>query len=104
MVIAMDPGGVSAAGEDLHKIAGDAGTRTKSLFASSDAAAQGNQGWASGPALTGCKTAWQDQLGKLIQKTVEAGDALKDSAGNVASTDQEAENRLDHVMHDWSGK
>lgn len=102
--IAMNPGGVSATGDDVHEIAGGANDRTKSLFASSDTAAQGNPGWASGPSLAACKGAWQGQFTSLIQKTVDAADNLKDSAGQVAGDDREAEDRLGHVMHDLADK
>jgi hypothetical protein len=103
MVIAMDPGGVSSTGDDMHEVANTANDRTKALFASSDTASTDNPGWASGPALTAVKDAWQTQFGKLVQQTVAAGDALKDSAGRVAATDQEAENRLGDVMNDLAG-
>jgi hypothetical protein len=104
MDIVMDPGGVSATGDDVHQIAAGANDRTKSLFTSSDTAAQDNPGWASGAALTACKDSWQGQLASLIQKTVDAADNLKDSAAQVASADREAEDRLARVMHDLADK
>lgn len=104
MNIKMDTGGVNATGDDMHQVAGTANERTKSLFATSDTAASDNPGWLSAAALTAVKDAWQTQFGKLVQQTVAAGDALKDSAGTVATADQEAENRLDHVMHDLAGQ
>src|SRR5436309_997778 len=102
--IEMDPGGVSTAGDDLHDTANTANTRTKTLFSSSDKAAQDNPGWAAAAALTTVKSAWQDQFNKLVRQTVDAADALRDSAGQVQATDQEAENRLNNVMHDVAGE
>ena len=104
MDIAMDPGGVTATGEDLHQIAKGAADRTKSLLDASDTAARDNPGWASGPALTACKAAWQDHFTSLIQKTVDAADNLKDSAGQVVNSDREAEDRLGHAVHDLADK
>jgi hypothetical protein len=103
MDVEMDPGGVDATGDDMHELAGTANDRTKSLFASSDAAAQGNPGWASSPALTGVKGAWQNQFTSLVNQTVDAGDRLKNSAGEVAANDREAEDRLDTVMRHLAG-
>jgi hypothetical protein len=102
MDIRMDPGGVSATGDDLHQIA--ANDRTRSLFTSSDTAARDNPGWASSAALTAGKDVWQSQFTSLIQKTVDAADNLKSSAGQVASADREAEDRLGRVMDDLVGK
>ncbi|TCO52627.1 hypothetical protein [Actinocrispum wychmicini] len=100
----IEPGGVSTAGEDLYQTANTANDHTKSLFTSSDTAAGDNPGWASAGALTGVKSAWQEQFGKLIQQTVAAADALKDSAGQIAGSDQEAKYRLTLAMHDLTGK
>lgn len=102
--IEMDPGGVTTAGEDLHQTANTAKDRTKSLLASSDTAYQDNPGWSSGPQLTWLRSGWEDQFDKLIQQTSDAAVALQDSAGQVAATDQEAENRLTNVMHDVAGQ
>ena len=104
MAIIMDPGGVSATGQSMHDIADAARDHTKTLLNSSDAAAAGNPGWAAGSALGGCRTAWQDQVGRLIEQTVAIGDNLKASASSVSTMDQEAEARLDHVMHDLIGQ
>src|SRR5437870_7973919 len=99
MNIRMDPDGVSATGQAMADIADAARERTKSLLDSCETAAQANPGWSAGAALVGCRTAWRDQTGKLIDRTVEVADALRASAGDASAMDAEARDRLDHVMH-----
>jgi len=100
----MNPDPVGRAGHDLNKMAGDAKEKIKSLFGSSDAAAEGNKGWNSSASLAACRKAWEGRLGQLVDQTKQAGQALVDSAGAVAATDAEAADRLDHVLDDMAGR
>jgi hypothetical protein len=104
MSIAMDPGGTAKTGQSMHDLANSARYRTKPLLNSSDAAAQANPGWTAGAALGACRTAWQDQLGRLLDQTVAIGDNLMASAATTSATDQAAEDRLDRVAGDMAGQ
>ena len=100
MGIDMSPEPVNRAGHDMAQLADAIKKRTKTLFDNSEKAAQGNAGWRSADALRGCRQAWGAQIDRLIDQTNNAAEGLKTSAGNVAASDQEAENRLQQVLGD----
>jgi hypothetical protein len=100
VTINMSPEPVKTAGSDLAQVADSAKKRVKTLFHSSEQAAQDNSGWGSAGALQRCKQAWEAQIDGLINQTNNDAEGLKTSAGNVAASDQEAENRLQRVLGD----
>jgi hypothetical protein len=100
MTISMNPRLVSQAGDDLHDIAGNAKGRIVDLLHSSDSAAAGNSGWSSAQALLAVRNAWEQQANSLIDRTTNAAQALKDSAGLVATSDAEAEARMQRLLRD----
>jgi hypothetical protein len=98
--IDMSPEPVNRAGDDLTQVADAIKKRIKALFDSSEQAARGNAGWRSADPLRRCRQAWEGQVDCLIDQTHNAAERLKTSAGNVAASDQEAENRLQQVLRD----
>jgi hypothetical protein len=98
VTINMSPEPVKTAGSNLAEVANAAKKRIKTLFGSSEQAAQDNPGWGSAGALQRCKQAWETQIDGLIDQTNNDAEGLKTSAGNVAASDQEAENRLQEVL------
>jgi hypothetical protein len=100
VTINMSPEPVYKAAGDLAQVADTVKKQVNSLFDSSEQAAQDNPGWRSAGALQGCTQAWKGQIDCLIDQTNNDAEGLKTSAGNVATSDQEAENRLRQVLGD----
>jgi hypothetical protein len=95
---------VAQTSENLAHLAGNARDRTVNLFESCDGAASGSAGWHSAEALRTLRQALADHVARLIDDTAAAAQALKDSAGMVAASDQEAERRMKTVLAAMDGK
>jgi hypothetical protein len=104
MDIHMNIDQVAQIGDNITQLAGEASDRTAKLFESCDAAVSGSAGWHCADSLRTLRQVWADHVRKLIDDTEAAAQALKDSAGMVAASDQDAEQRMKKVLDAMDGK
>ncbi len=100
MSMHMSPGEVTGAGRQLARTAHEVKAKIRSLFRSSDTASHDNKGWKSSASLDACHRAWEKHLDQLVDNTRQTGQDLITAAGRVSATDQEAADRLRHVLDD----
>jgi len=101
--ININPNAVKSSGQQLATLASNAKTQANSYFTSQTAAAQGNPGFASGPALVRYADILHSQMNGFIDDLDSNGNKICAAAQSVQTTDADTAEGYSREMSALNG-
>ena len=101
--IDINPSGVKNAGAIIENEAGEARTGLIALFDSAQPAADGNDGFATGPALVAFANSMRSELDSTINELQSTGQRIVSAANRIESTDDATAEGISRIATSLNG-